>query len=379
MIIFRYLARELIYTMLAISSVVLLITMSARFVKYLAEAAAGKMDASVLFAVMGYRLPSFLELIIPLGFFLGVLFAYGKLYMESEMTVLNACGFSRRRLVGYTLVPAFFIALFVGFMSLVVSPKGAYLANELLMAQKTRTDVEKLSPATFQKLQKGQAVAYAKSLDAENKVLEGVFLAQLAEPGTDEGPSIVMAKTGEQYIDPDTGDRFLLLKDGHRFRGVPGTLEMEVAEFDRFAQILPKIEASRSKKHELASRPTKDLIGSDNPEDIASLQWRISIPLLVLIVTLMAVPLSKTNPRQGRYITMIPAILLYFVYLGLLIFARGKLEKGELAPELGVWWVHGIFIALGVLFIFMPDWLQANKRRRLAKSANTVSKELDHA
>ena len=90
MIIFRYIARDLLGTTAAVCAVLMLVIISGRFVKYLAEAAAGLLDANILFAVIGYRLPGFLELILPLAFFLGILLVYGRLYVDSEMTGRNS-------------------------------------------------------------------------------------------------------------------------------------------------------------------------------------------------------------------------------------------------------------------------------------------------
>ena len=103
LIVFRYLSRELLVTLSAVSAVLLVIIMSGRFIKYLAQAAQGLLDPGVLLMIMGFRLPGFLQLILPLGLFLGVLLAYGRLYLDSEMTVLSATGMSQRRLLAYSL------------------------------------------------------------------------------------------------------------------------------------------------------------------------------------------------------------------------------------------------------------------------------------
>ena len=99
----------------------------------------------------------------------------------------------------------------------------------------------------------------------------------------------------------------------------------------------------------------------------AELQWRLSIPLLVFVVTLLAVPLAKVNPRQGRFLKLLPAILLYMAYLALLIGARGQLDKGRIPMQLGLWWVHVLFLLIGAgLFLWQPAKL-ALARRRAAK------------
>ena len=103
-IVFRYLTRQVIISMLAVSGILLLVFMSGRFIKYLADAAAGELAGDVLFQIMAYRFPGFLELILPLGFFIGILLAYGRMYLESEMTVLFACGVSDKQLLMKTLL-----------------------------------------------------------------------------------------------------------------------------------------------------------------------------------------------------------------------------------------------------------------------------------
>ena len=138
MLIFRYLARDFLSSASAVTIVLLMIVMSGRFVKYLAEAAAGDMDAGILFALIGYRLPGFLELIIPLACFLGILLAYGRLYVQSEMTVMIACGMSQTKLTLYTLVPAFIVAILSSYLSLFATPDGARNVEALISGQNER-------------------------------------------------------------------------------------------------------------------------------------------------------------------------------------------------------------------------------------------------
>ncbi|MEH6466512.1 MAG: LptF/LptG family permease, partial [Porticoccus sp.] len=142
MLIFRYIARDLLASTFAVCTVLLMVVVSGRFVKYLAQAAAGELDAGILLAIIGYRLPGFLELILPLAFFLAVLLTYGRLYVQSEMTVMTACGMSPSQLVVYTMIPGLLIALLVGWLSLEVGPTGLRKAEALLTAQKERGELD---------------------------------------------------------------------------------------------------------------------------------------------------------------------------------------------------------------------------------------------
>lgn len=373
LIIFRYLAREVMVSMIAVSGVLLLIIMSSRFVKYLADAAAGKLAPDVLFAIMGYRMPGFLELILPLGLFIAFLLAYGRLYMESEMVVLSACGMSQKRLVAYSLVPAAVVAIFVALLSMVISPIGIEKAEAILKNQKQRSEFDHMSPARFQPTQAGAGVTYAEELSDDRKTMQQVFMAEMGDSSDSEktGLAVISAKTGEQVIDPESGQRYLKLSDGYRYSGNPGESDYQVVAFDTYWQHLPNEPKSKRRQVKADSLPTADLIGSSSRENIAALHWRFSLPVLVLVVTLLAVPLSKTNPRQGRYVQMIPAILLYIIYLVSLNGARGAVEESNVSPWLSIWAVHGGALSIAILLLLWPTL-------RLQIRANRTG-DLDHA
>lgn len=341
--------------MAAVSAVLLLIIMSGRFVRYLAEAAAGKLDASVLLTLMGFRLPSFLELIIPLGFFIGILLAYGRMYVDSEMTVLSACGMSERRLVGYTLICALFVAAIVAAFSLYISPKGVQASEALFAEQRSRTEFETLKPARFHKLSGRDGVSYAQGVSDDKKQLQRVFLAGSGD--TDERLSVLTAATGETVINRISGRRYLVLKEGYQYRGQPGDADFEVVTFDSYSQYVPEPEYEASAKKTTDSMSTSELFGLDTPQARAALQWRLSLPLLVLIIALLAVPLSRTQPRKGRYVKMIPAILLYIIYLVSTNAARGMVEDGSAPTSYLLWCVHAAFFALAMALLVTPKLL----------------------
>ena len=352
MIVYRYLSREILLTMLAVSSTLLLIIMSGRFVKYLAEAAAGKIAVDVLFAIMLYRLPGFLELVIPLGFLIAILLAYGRMHMDSEMVVLSACGMSQRQLLSITAVPAVVVALVVGAMSLWVSPWGAAQTEKLFAEQRSRSEFTMLRPGNFQRLN-GQQVTYVESLSHDRLQLNHLFLAQVDQKGT----TVAVACRGNQIIHPEYGQRYLQLHQGTRYQGRPGTAEYQVTEFDLLAQHLPEPEVSSAYDLEADGRDTLSLLADASPESRAALQWRLSMPILVLVVAFMAVPLSRTNPRQGRYLKMLPAILLYLLYVASLSSIRSAMEAGEFPVLPGLWAVHLLFAAIAWVVYVGPGKL----------------------
>lgn len=371
MIVFRYLSREVLLTLSAVSAVLLVIIMSGRFIKYLAQAASGLLDPGSLFLIMGYRLPGFLQLILPLGLFLGILLSYGRLYLESEMTVLSATGMSQQRLVCMTLFPATLVALIVAWLSLSLAPQGANQFQLLLNKQDALTEFDTLEPGRFQALRDGTRVTYTERMSDDRVNLAGVFISQknISSNNKDRGISVLVAEKGRQEIRPD-GNRYLILDNGYRYDGSPGQADYRAIKYDEYGVLLPKPDVS-DEVTDRDAMPTSTLIGSDDIRLRAELQWRMSLPLLVFIVTLMAVPLARVNPRQGRFLKLLPAILLYMGYLTILIAARGALDKGKIPAVFGLWWVHGIFLSIGLGLLY---WEPLRLKRASRRSALEVAR-----
>ncbi|TXI28753.1 MAG: LPS export ABC transporter permease LptF [Aquipseudomonas alcaligenes] len=376
MIVFRYLSREVLVTLSAVSAVLLVIIMSGRFIKYLAQAAQGVLDPSVLFLIMGYRMPGFLQLILPLGLFLGILLAYGRLYLDSEMTVLSATGMSNRRLLGYSMAPAAIVAVIVAWLSLGLAPQGVAEVAKIFNQQDAMTEFDTLVPGRFQAMKDGSRVTYTEGLSDDRGQLAGVFISEKhmqrqveGEKPKQSGITVLVAEKGRQVIQAD-GSRYLILENGYRYDGNPGQADYRATQYETHGVLLPKPSVS-AEIGEREAVPTRELIGSDEPRYQAELQWRLSIPLLVFIVTLLAVPLARVNPRQGRFLKLLPAILLYMAYLALLIGARGQLDKGKIPMELGLWWVHALFLLIGAaLFLWQPMKLKLASRRAVKEMAH---------
>ncbi len=333
--------------MLAVTLVLLLIFMSGRFVRYLAKAAAGGISPDILLAIMAYRLPAFLELILPLGFFIGVLLAYGRMYLESEMTVLHACGFSQKRLIFTSLVFSLIVAIVVGALSLFLSPWGFQNVDRLLAEQSKKTEFEMLLPGRFQSFDTVKSVVYTESISDDKKVMTNVFIA--AKTDHDDSLNLIHANSGSQLIDSE-GDRYLILNDGTRYLGQPGKLNYQSIEFKSYGMKIEEVDAE-AKSIDDESISSIDLWREDTLEARSLLQWRISLPLILPVMTLLAVSISRVNPRQGRFAHLFPAMLVYIAYLGLLIVARKSLAKGELPEWVGLWSVHVLFLVLSLIML----------------------------
>lgn len=348
MIIFRYLSRDLLLTTLAVSTVLFTIFLTGKFSDYLDDAAQGRLAVDVLFTIIGFRMTGLLELILPLGFYLAVLLAYGRMYMDSEMVILSACGMSPGQLAKLTLIPAALVAVIVAIFSFWLSPLGAQLTEETLAEQRSRSEFDSIQPGRFQGMGQGKLIAYVESMGEGKKELQRVFIAhQEGESST----AIVVADTGVQMYKPEYGQRYLVLNKGYRYEGNPGSAQFTITKFEQWGRYLPPTTSVAELEMKTDAKTTSELLAASDSESIATLQWRCSMPLMVLIATLLAVPLSKTNPRQGRYMKMLPAILVYVFYLTFLINARSALNKGDLDPHLGLWVVHFPFLIIGLVML----------------------------
>ncbi|UYG01708.1 MULTISPECIES: LPS export ABC transporter permease LptF [unclassified Halomonas] len=350
MILFRYLTREVLLTMSAVAGILLLVIMGSRFIRYFADAAEGDFPVTILGSLMFYHLPGFMELILPLAFFLGILLAYGQLYMNSEITVMVACGMSPTRLLRVTLLPASIVAILVGLCSLWLTPAGSLLTEATIEEQQSRLDVSVLAPGRFQSFGSGRTAYISGFSDNGNRMQEVLVHEQAqAEEGTHS--YVTRARSGYQETSVDTGSRFLVLEEGERYGVTPGSRAAERLVFDRYTLRLG-LSRDRQELDSLEFATTPELWRDPDPRAQAQFQWRAGLPLMVFVLALLAQPLSQVNPRQGRFAKLLPAVFLYVAYLSLLLAAVDAIGSQTLAAAIGVWPIHGLFLLLGGLLIW---------------------------
>ena len=128
--------------------------------------------------------------------------------------------------------------------------------------------------------------------------------------------------------------------------------------------MIPEPEGGIRTADPVDGRSTRVLLGSDEPENIAALHWRLSIPLMVPIVAVIAMCLSRTDHRRGRYVKMVPAFLIYLAYLMLLANARTVMETGDGGIKGNMWLIHALFLAAALAMLYLPGLWRAFKYRR---------------
>ena len=366
----RYLTYDVMTHTGAVSLVLFLVVFSGRFIKYLAEAAIGDLSAGILLPIMLYKLPAFFELILPLGFYIGVLLSFGRLYADSEMVIFRASGTSQWQLLGRIATATIATTLLVAILALVLGPNGAARANALLAEPRSAEGMHVLAEGRFKKQRSGDYVTYVERID-EDGSMSTVFVAERQRSATGTVLSTTLAQSGAIEIDPDSGRRYLQLSNGHRYSVSPGKAELTQARFSGYRSLIPEIEGGLRSQAQVETLPTSALIGSDNSEHMAILGWRISLAFIVPVMVLFAIPLSQTDSRRGRYAKLGPALIVFLLYFVALSQARSMAEEGSsLFVFAGV---HSLFAFVGFA-LMMSDEL-----RRVLRSSRRSSTQAEGA
>ncbi len=363
-IIERYIIKEALQNFLAVVAVLLLIYLSNRFVRYLADAAAGEIDSGVIFQLLMLKLTANSVILLPLALYLGILLALGRLYRDSEIIALQAGGIGIGRLVRAAGFLSVLFAVAIGAMSMYVAPLASQQAEELTQQAKNDSDVTGLRPGRFKEFSGGDRIIYVRDVSPTKANLTDVFVQMRRDDALD----IVYARSGRQYIEAKTGDRFMVLNDGYRYEGRPGDADFTVHTFETHGvRIKKKTELAVRQRREAMSMA--ELLDEGDFTHLAELQWRISMPLSAIALGILAVPLAKTSPRGGKYGRLFTAVLIYFVYSNFLSIAQKAVERGELSPSIGVWPVHFVMaIAIAITLLIASGRLDPVASLRRVKS-----------
>ncbi len=335
----KYLYKELFTTFFAVLSVLLLITFGAEATKLLAIAIEGKIPANILLEILLLQIPPALEVILPLVALLSVMLAVGRLYQDQEMVVLSSCGISPgyfQKRVLWFLLP---LAVFTAWISLVVTPWTYQQERALIAEAREASPFAALVPGRFNELPNG-GVFYAKSISADSQ-LQKVWI-RIKNADND---ILITAPYGSfEWVDDNL---LLILFNGRTYQGLATPQDIVIREFERFEGYLPEIQISIPPKHR-KEVTTMELWYSENLREQALLQWRILIPLSIIVMGLIGLKMSKSGPREGRFAKVFYALILYVIYNQLLVTLSSSIGKGEWPLVLGLWVVPAIFL----LFVF---------------------------
>ena len=320
--------------------------LSTRFARFLAEAAAGELPRDVLFKVVGLSSLQYLVILIPVSLLLAVMLSLGRMYKDHEITAMTSCGVGIGGLYRPFVGLAVILALVTGALALQIGPWAGRQADYLVKDARRLVQYTPFEAGQFKEVAGGRAVFYTAQVDERGANLGSVFV-HVADP---QYAGLITAHSGTQTVDPETGEREVILKDGFRYVGEAGRADFEIARFGEYGtRVTPPDFIYTSAKRKVAD--SRSLVVSDELEDQAELQWRIAAPVTVLLLVLLAVPLAHTSPRQGRYGKVIFGIIAYLVYVNLLGLGQAWITNGLIAPGVGMWWVHALVLGFALILI----------------------------
>ncbi|MCK7063221.1 LPS export ABC transporter permease LptF [Enterobacter asburiae] len=343
MIIIRYLVRETLKSQLAILFILLLIFFCQKLVKILGAAVDGEIPTNLVLSLLGLGIPEMAQLILPLSLFLGLLMTLGKLYTESEITVMHACGLSKAVLVKAAMILALFTGIVAAVNVMWAGPMSSRHQDEVLAEAKANPGMAALAQGQFQQATDGNSVLFIESVDGSK--FNDVFLAQLRPKGNAR-PSVVVADSG-QLAQRKDGSQIVTLNKGTRFEGTAMLRDFRITDFQNYQAIIGH-QAVALDPTDTEQMDMRTLWNTDTDRARAEFHWRITLVFTVFMMALIVVPLSVVNPRQGRVLSMLPAMMLYLIYFLLQTSIRSNGAKGKLDPMVWTWFVNSLYILLAL-------------------------------
>lgn len=361
--------------------------------RVLSQAAANDFPRDVVFMLIALTSAGYLTVIVPIGFFLAIVLALGRLYHESEMAALQACGVGPMGLFRPIGVLGVAIVACLVWLAFFAIPTASTRAQTIRTEALRDAQFGALEPGRFRTFGGGNVVFYAERVD-DNGILynvnvfvdrttERVVANQATEGAPTDSNEMVAPKEASNVgaAAPDEppasrtetvnklevwvasraeqrgagqADQTFVLYDGYRYEGVPGEGEFRIIRFSE-GGIPIQLSSIAGGKLKAGAKPTAELLASSQRADVAELHWRISTPVSALVLMLLAVPLARLRPRQGRFGKIGIAILIYFFYSRLLVTGKTWIETEVMPTWAGLWWVHGLAIAVAVWMLLREN------------------------
>jgi lipopolysaccharide export system permease protein len=348
------------FTSLAAGVILVLvgITVVTQLVRLLGQAAGGLVASDAVLAFLGFRALNSLPVLLSISLFVSILLALTRSYRDSEMVVWFGSGMSllawARPVLRFALPVVFTVAL----LSLLLSPWASRRSQDYQRQLEARDDVSQIAPGVFHESKHADRVFFVEQVAGAAGRVGNVFVQSLQQGRV----GIMVAREGYQETD-EKGDRHIVLLNGTRHEGEPGSPEYRMMEFERYRMLVAAGEA-RTKEPPPTSLSTQELVENPTPLNVAELQWRIGLPVSALVLALVAIPLSFVNPRGGRSLNLIMAILVYAIYSNLLSMVRLWIALGKVSAVAGFLGVHGLMLALLALLFYRRIRLRLFARPR---------------
>lgn len=344
MIFRRSLVRELTLTAIGLFVVLLGILFTNLVLRLLARAAGGAVASEGILALLGFNAVFYLNILLTVALYLTVLLVLTRWYRDSEMIVWFTAGQALTQWLRPILLFAAPFLVAIVALSLFLSPWAERRKLEFERQLESREEIALLAPGLFREFKRAKLVVFVESVNTFDGTIRNVFL-QSTDPTKDETTVARIARLEEAA----NGDRFLVLEDGRRYEvKPPGSLGYRMIEFDRLGRRIEPAEA-RGLPASRKAIPTEALVTSDGNLERSELFWRVSVPLMALLLTLAAVPLGQVNPRMGRSFNLLAAAFVYMVYSNGLNIVQSLIAQGRLDFWPGLALPHALAVLLVVV------------------------------
>ncbi|MGB6451383.1 MAG: LPS export ABC transporter permease LptF [Steroidobacteraceae bacterium] len=353
----RYILREVVLSWLAVTGVLLVILVTNEVARVLSRAADNQYPRDMVLELIGLGAVHNLNIFVPIGLLLGVVLALGRLYHDTEITAALACGSGPARIYAPVTLLAVVVTGLLVWLSLDVAPRAMARVLDLRSIAFQAGRLAPVAPGRFRTFAGGGTVVYAQSANADGS-LANVFVERTRGPVV----WVALAKRAVHAIAPDGQSLIIKLFDGERFEGEPGGAAFRIMRFTEHT-IPVQLPPPAVPVTDVDAAPTRTLVHSHDRARQAELQWRLALPVMAVVLTLLAVPLSRLNPRQGRYARVGVAMLLCLAYFNLVTLGRNWIERGTVPASFGLWWTHAAIIAAAALVIGAPSVIARLRHR----------------
>lgn len=361
-IIDRLFITQLSKMMLGVMTVLSVILLSQRLVRLFSKVTAGELSTDAVLSLITFNTLLLVIKILPVALLLSILLVLGRMYRDHEMTALFSAGVGLTRI--YRAVFIFVMPLFVLtlYLSLMVTPMLMQEIERVKTSDQSNLDIRGIAEGRFNEYSRGDLVFYVEKITDDDK-MHNVFI-QNRQHGK---LGITASKSGEIMVDPETGDRFIILNDGNRYEGVPGQADYKVTKFKQYGVVVAE-KSDLTVKFSTKEMSTSKLMDMDSPRAVSELQKRWSLPLALISFALLVVPISKVSPRAGMYGNLLIALLVYIIFENFMNLSHSWLVRGVIPSWIGVWWVHlGMIGLAGIMVVKMLGFSYVKKTLLLKK------------
>jgi len=340
MIFQRSLLREFANLAIAVFLSLFLIALTIRLIRLLGNAAGGKIPSETVVAFLGFNALSLLPILLSLTLFITVLLELTRSWRDSEMMIWLNSGLALTSWIKPVLIFAAPLVLVIAVLSFFISPWAAQMSEQYRSRIDSRDDISRVQPGAFGESRNRERVFFVESIAGDKQTVQNVFVNAIQHKRT----GVIMSERGFSEYAPN-GDRFLVLLSGRRYEGTPGEADFRTMEFERYAT---RIQTKEGDEPVATHKSTSTLGLIENPTrvNLGELLWRIGMPVSALVLALLAIPLSFVNPRAGRSVNLLFALLLYMLYSNLLSVSQARVAQGKLALGIGWWLVHAVMLTV---------------------------------